>query len=277
MKRFVKHIILFSMIAIPFAGNCKPTVSNNIENTTLSSRRIDQNRLRQFLTEYSSSEEKKSLNWGKVAYAIEKDYVDVAFFLIRRGENYLVGYCEKFLDEENKLSSNKNEKFGTYYKYPFITAIRKGYNDLAIEMLHVNKTVWWAIEKKEVRRRNHTEYIEKNAAFFIALSEGKDVYSLVQTFLELGFDVDEYIYANIGKATPMYLAITFQNIDVVRLLLDHGALNSNLFYAVKSNYKEAVFLFLQYGADPLKNGALELAMQLGYDDLVDIMLSVCCD
>lgn len=93
------------------------------------------------------------------------------------------------------------------------------------------------------------------------------------------------------NTTPLKAALASKKLNVAQLLLDYnadveyvGGYNgynvTPLFQAVDDNYIEGVQLLLSYGADPLKlppggslNAPLELAMQKGYWDIVDLLLA----
>ncbi len=248
MKKIFLFIVLSAqMLLVPFAES------------------LELERLCEFLEEYDSSSEKKDWNWNRLAYAVEKGHLDVASFFISMREAVNT-YYEKFPVEEGKVNPGYNPNYrNTYYKNPLVTAIRKGYNDLAIEMLKVGVDFSKAEEYKLVLRKkpsgesgHTTVYIECKPAFFVAMREGKEDIYLVQAFLEAELDINALIYFQDNPdddtkkaSSPLYLAIEYEKFEVARFLME-------------------------YGADPLKPCAntspLELSIQRGHNDFVELLL-----
>ena len=275
---------------------------------------LEQERLHEFFVEYNSSEK----NYGdKIVYAIEKGYVDIASFLVLRGE-IIKEYKEGHPSDPSKINDEGRQLWDYHHKHPLITAIRKGYNDLATEMIQMGVNISKAEEYNEVYRKDKTTknkymYIERKPAFYVAMSEGKENLSLIHAFLEAGLNINTDIIEFQGvthitefqgvphNATqklatlPLHLAIEYKKLEVARLLLDSGANTeltflcdpysgaksffggTPLYLAVEANYKEGVELLLGYGADPLGlhgyKTPLDLAIQRGYDDIVDLLIS----
>lgn len=201
---------------------------------------LEKDKLVSFLKEYDASQEKYS---GKIAFAIERKYPDVAEFLIQQGESineYAIRYPLSFNPEEYKLSSDLQN---VYIKHPLTTAIRNGYNDVAHLMIHLgigNKAEEYKIEYKKQFGAARVE-IERKNAMYIAIEEGQDSYDIVLNLLENGFDVNtnknisplnkpyakpgfEFLYqCNSVYITPLLQAIAKKKLDICVLLLDHGA------------------------------------------------------
>lgn len=261
---------------------------------------LEQEKLYDFLVKYNNSEEKRKWNWNRLAYAIEKEHVDIASFFISKREKF-EGYMVRIPLEDDKRKEN------IHHKHPFITAIRKGYNELTIEMLQMRREAWNVIEYKDVYRGNHRITIEKKTPFYVAMSEGNEDLSLVQAFLESSFKVNDKIKFQdnpedeqaLYYTYPIHLAIGHHKPEAARLLLKNGSFRevmgvgpiSNtkkyvggtpLYLAVATRYKEGVMILLEYGANPLDDGngkkisPLELAIQNGNDDLIELLLAAAC-
>ncbi len=99
---------------------------------------LEQEKLYDFLIEYNSSSEKKEWGWDRLAYSIEKGHVDVASFFVLRGEK-VQQYWEIHPSDPDKIVNLTGKNYYDYhFKQPLITAIRNGYNDLAIEIMQMN-------------------------------------------------------------------------------------------------------------------------------------------
>lgn len=275
---------------------------------------VNENQLRDFLVKYQARDTDE-ITWDRLSYAVEKGYLEVASFFIRRGDQ-IRSYTSRIPVDYTKVHQPEylRDRRDLYFKHPLITAIRKGYNELAIEMLQMGADVY-AEELKEVLRKsgynNVTRKIEIKSAFYVYLTEGKTDNSLMTAFLShdlankeikiSGSDEQEHIQYS---STPLIIAICENRLDEARMLLEQGSSvydygvayqkdvdppgivryklygSSPLGLSVLSNNKAAVFLLLEYGADPLmrvgNDSPVDLALRCGYDELVDLLLSAAC-
>lgn len=201
---------------------------------------LEKDRLISFLQEYNASNEKYN---GKVTYAIEKGYADVAEFLILKGESieqYNERYPLSFNPAEYKLASHLQN---VYIKHPLITAIRKGHKAVALLLIQLgygNKAEEYKIEYKKQFDASQEE-IERKNAMYVAIEDCEDGYDIVLGLLMNDFDVNtnnnlnplnkphvkhgyEFLYQfNYVYVTPILQAITVKNLDIAQLLLEYGA------------------------------------------------------
>lgn len=294
--RFLFSFILFALIITDF------------------SYALEETRLKNFLIEFNSRTEK---HLDRLPYAIEKGYEDVASYFILRGESLSPDYKESIPVDLNKVSNPQKittEK-DLYLKNMLITAIRKGYTELALEMLQMGANPSKSIETKIVLRQsfigsatNERIHIDRKNALYVYLSEGKQDLSLF-TALLMKSNPEELNYLGFGgkgryeritiSSSPLSVAIEFRRLQEARILLASGAkinktdtaiiddvlvFGSPLFFAVQNHNNEFVMLLLEFGADPLfqpinqqnsnrQLSPLDLALQLGYDDLVELLLA----
>lgn len=180
---------------------------------------------------------------GKVAYAIENNFPDVAEFLLLNGESvnvYMEKYPLTFNAHEYKLSENLQN---AYIKHPLITAIRKGYNKVALVMIDLgigNTAEEYKVEYKKqfgIAR----EEVERKNAMYVAIEECVDCHDIVLSLLVNGFDVNTNTNLNVLNkpyakpgfehqyqfnciyTTPLVQAIALKKIEIVELLLKQGA------------------------------------------------------
>ncbi len=271
---------------------------------------LEEKRLRDFLIEFNTRTEK---HLDRLPYAIEKGYVDIASYFVLRGET-INQYVESIPIDWSKANYSKDyiNSSDQYLKHPLITSIRKGYNELALEMLQMGINPSHFKEQKNVhRKRGDTTYndivpVELKTALYVYLTEGKTDLSLLSSLLlkdpsdpidrlnnlSYGGRGDAY-ERQIFSTSPLSVAIEFGRLQDARKLLEIGAAPnklvstegnhgyvSALIFAVKKHDKEAVMLLVEFGADPLlktySSTALDIALQLGYEDLVDILLAAAC-
>lgn len=247
---------------------------------------IEKEKLISFFQEYDSSMEKKDQKWNRLTFAMEKGHFDIAEFLISKGEP-----INSYVEFPNAFSKE-------YYfsKHPLLTAIRNDEVNLALLMI---QTINDVSKIEEFKRKDHNnQFYEKKDVFQVAIEESSYSYDIVLALVVIGkANVNNqhhhhvYIsaYNHFSKyITPLHTAIAARKLDVVQLLLDHGADieiigekgMKPLERAVNDNYIEGVKLLLDNGANPLAIGAtgqdslspIELAMQKGYWDIVDLLL-----
>lgn len=230
---------------------------------------LEKDRLIDFLSEYDVTNKKCG---GKIAYAIENCYPDVAEFLILNNENYF-RYVDVyyFSDDLNKKRPN------FYYKHPLISAIMNGYTELAILMINLGD-----INSEEFKSEyydaltNKQNCVERKNAMRIAID--KNNYEVILSLLLAGFDVNvsnalnEPTYPNRKDdsvyITPLVQAIAEKKLDIAKLLLNHGAevekassssyffesssqtkfVGSPLLKAVDDNFMDGILLLLSWGS-----------------------------
>lgn len=270
---------------------------------------VNEQQLRDFFVEYNTRNTSEQ-GLERLPYAIEKGYVDIASFFVRHGDA-IGSYTLVFPVEMNKINYFSGcENYPNYYlKNSLITAIRKGYNELAIEMLQMGADIHKAYERKRVLRKdahtNNVVEVDFKSFLYVYMTEGKDDLNLLTAFLTYGLGVNEQIeFSGSGvfdryryKTTPLTLAITSRRLENARMLLDKGSSvdvtgqgyykptngyieHNPLFFAVLDNYIEGVTLLLEFGADPLFNrnpkSPLELALELSYEDIANLLISAAC-
>jgi ankyrin repeat protein len=244
---------------------------------------LEKERLLTCLKEYAESKEKWELHWGKLHYAIEYGYPDVAEFLINKGEPITVYRTD--------LSSKD-------MKHPLMTVIEKGYKDIAINLIHhidfSSKDGSLAIS---VFYLLWHEDLQIYPLSFQIMLEEKDRFEIIEALLLAG--IDENVSNNI-----LIDAIILRKLQIAKLLLDHiandveglnaetlaGLLDCAIYptpWLKLGPSIDAVNMLLGYGADPLTvlNGTtrLELAIHLAqfypeyssvYVDIIDLFLEV---
>lgn len=266
---------------------------------------LQKERLILFLQEYNLSENKCN---GKVAYAIENGFIDVAEFLLLKGES-INRYNETYLcsDEVYKRGLASHVR-NTYIKHPLITAIRKNYKNLAILMIQMGVVNSAEELKLEYYNTYAQREIEHKNAMYVAI-ESDDSYEIVLGLLSAGFDpntsqaltksgsTNYYLQDHSIYTTPLLKAIEMKKLNIAELLLNYGAdiektsgsysywrppgystnfYGTPLLKAVDDNFIEGVTFLLNYGANPISESfnALDLAIKKGYWDIVDILSSV---
>lgn len=248
---------------------------------------IDKESLKTFFVDYDSSIEKRDWNWERLPFAIEKGYIEVAEFLILKGDpikNY----------RENLPTPDVKNSHDYYFKHPLLTAIRNNYTNLSILIIQLSKDVSKLEEYKDLFLKipKIRKIFECKHALQLAIECPKS-FEVVCALLVAGADVNMHYTCSFYNPpmesnkyfTPLKTAISLKKIDIIQLLLDYnvdvefcgGHYISPLYMAVDDNYIEGVELLLSHGADPLKQvssglSPLELAMQKGYFDLVDLLL-----
>lgn len=275
---------------------------------------LEEKRLRDFIVQFNARADK---NLDRLPYAIEYDYEDIASYFVSRGEP-VTQYTMNIPIDWNKVNYSKYYAGSSdqYFKHPLITAIRKGYNELAKDMIQMGVNPSKSVEHKTVMRKRagSNEYndlvnIDQKTALYVYITEGNPDLSLLTALLLKSDpqDLDNLSYGGRGddyerrifSTSPLSVAIEFGRLEDAILLMESRAeINklvytegvsgyvSALFFAVKKHDKEAVMLLVEFGADPLlkihsstsfyTSTALDIAMQLGYQDLVDILLAAAC-
>lgn len=268
---------------------------------------IEKEKLQAFFREYDESQEKKEWKWERLPYAIEKGYVDVAEFFILRGD-VVLNYWESF----SITWKEGDQREYQWSKHPLMTAMRKNYINLAILLIQHVKNLANVHEFKSVdlpysnHQYAYSGYVyngslENKNAMHIAIADCENNKELIEALILAGLEIEKshnyftFPYKNgeftlTKPRTPLQLAITLKKLDTARLLLANDAnvdfegqaYTTPLMMAVNDNYIEGVSLLLSYGADPLKLShfagvclsPLELAMQKGHWDIVDLLLDV---
>lgn len=245
---------------------------------------LEKERFVAFLKEYDAIGNKYN---GKIVYAIENCYPDVAEFLILRGEE-IISYQTTY-----SISAGDNKKiFGYYTKHPLITAIGKGYTNVAILLIQIGH---W---KAEEYRYEYHESVPSCKGYQVGRKNvmGAAIechnYDVVLSLLIYGFDpnnsgplnpIQSVFWGSFPPSfpddrtfysTPLLQAIESKKLNIAELLLKHGATvdkvsrspckiednsfsfsinfyGSPLLKAVNDNFIEGVLLLLSYEANPL--------------------------
>jgi len=228
----------------------------------------------QFVKEYYTAKDTGNFSWSEIAYAIEKDYDEMALFCV---ENLPLGpleqqgyvaynspsakvcqlYCRCVI--KNKLDLLR----ALCNKYPEInpdgSEYLLKYNMYGNQRLQERQILNIAIEE----RSNSLEWVKLLADFGADLNKSEDYCS------ENGTDT--------RSRTPIEAAIYTNKLDVVEFLLERKVdPNMGLGIAVNRQNKEAVILLLNFGGDPYYNNGeiLQSAMRLGYFEIVDLLTAV---
>jgi|GEM_PF-4456780 len=249
---------------------------------------VDKDRLQMFFKDYDASAEKYNWGWERLPYAVEKDYTDIAKFLILHGDE-IKSYREYW-----QTPGVKDSQFDYYYKHTLLTAIKRGYVNLVTLMIQSCEDITKAIEYTDLLSPiNRTrQFSPLKNVFKVAMEESPTDYEMVEALL-LG-QVDVNMEYGAPYYTPLKAAIGLKKLDIAKLLLNHAKLlldyNANEFcglhyltplgLAVEMNYVEGVALLLSYGADPLRrppggnlNSPLDIAITKEYWDIVELLLN----
>ena len=117
--------------------------------------------------------------------------------------------------------------------------------------------------------------------FSVAITESEIGYDIVQALLAAGFDANtkKMCTDESGRPnglTPLQAAIISRKLDIAKFYWVTAQILMFLEVAINDNNLQAVKLLLNYRADPLKLYRnlcpLELAIQKGYDDIVEALL-----
>lgn len=254
---------------------------------------IDAASLKAFFEEYNEREEKW---WPRLAYAIEKGHVDIAEYLILKGDPVTIYFAESW---PSPIGNDKFQNRDCYYKHPFLTAISRGYVDLVILMMHNVSDLSKAEEYKRVFSRKYAEYheytvLDRKNALIVAITESPKSFEIVDALLNYGLNVNEVFcygkynanansrdfipFIDYTGKTPLKAAVELKKLDVAELLLTHKAdveQLAPLYMAVEKNDLEGVVLLLNYGADPLKGdpSPLDIAMKENRTQMVNVLLN----
>ena len=242
---------------------------------------VNKEDVQKFLKEYWDAQEKGEYYWSEIAYAIEKDYDEIAFFCI---ENLPLGAINY---EKGKLSG----KQCVYVYNLFCRCVIK--NKYFILDAILNKYPEIKPNGSEfVRACFHPAYgkfgnykIRERQMLNIAIEEEIDSLKFVKLLADFGADLNLSILYDTGELdqltnnnrTPLQAAILKNKLDVVEFLLEKKVdPNTGLQIAVETCNKEALILLLNYGADPyyINGFIIKKTMELGFNELVDILTAV---
>lgn len=169
---------------------------------------VEQDKLVDFFKDYQS----QTQILDRLSYAIENGYEDIAEFLVLNGEPIKTYYIS--LD---KIGDKQN----FFVKHPLITAIKKGYVDLSINMIKLIDSIDSINEYKVVYIRavnsGWSRYeIDKLCALQAAI-ESPVGYRIIQELINSGinlntvFSVTNSSLENIGT-TPLILSISLKKL-----------------------------------------------------------------
>lgn len=241
---------------------------------------LEKDRLVSFLKEYDASKEKYS---GKVGYAIERDYPDVAEFLVLNGET-----INEYYTTIQKMEGAPRADI--FQQHPLLTAIKKNYISLAVTMVSHDKNMCLATEYKMMsfynsnnRAWNLYRDIERKHALHVAI-EHPNGFPVVEALIYAGADVNMIYQHSKGPldsyfTSPLTLAIANKRLDIAQFLLDNKAnIDFNPFFkAIDDGYIEGVVLLLDNGANSMNSAEililLDRAIKKGHLDIVDVLFN----
>lgn len=225
------------------------------------------------LNEFYADYNKNRPELDYMAYAIEKDYDDVAIHLINQGEN---------LKQYHFRYDMGNGREHIHSKHPFLTAISKGKIDVVKAILikyplyneggHCDS---WS-KYFGSRRFDH---IEQKRALHVAIVDSVESYEMVKLIALLS-DInqkDRYHknpYDPYFSMTPLEHAIDVKKIDVAEFLIilsKTEVLQPALWHAVKKNYYEGVVLLISYGAK-VDFEMVDFASKKSYIEIANLLM-----